>query len=438
MKRLMGRIILEYLRFFAKWKLRRIHPRIIGVTGSVGKTSTIHGLHLILSKRFRTKTTWKGNSESGIPLEILNIKLADFSPISWLKAMLAAPVRVFDKDAYDVLIVEMGVDAPTEPKNMGYLLRIVKPDIGVLLNVSAVHTEQFGGDVEAIAREKSRLVSGMDASGTAVINTDDRFLGTLPATIAAHTLTFGKNKSATLRITGHSIKGYSTTFSYEYQGKPLKLVMKNRLFMEEYGYLFAAMLLAGVSPGMDVEESARVLEKEYTLPPGRLSVIPGLKGSVILDSSYNASPVATTAVLQLVKGLPVRGRKILVLGDMRELGPLAQRKHGEIGIAAAQVGDVIVLVGPNMEAYARPAILHTGFPSKHVVVFDTAEGVGKYIREKVLKKDDLVVVKGSQNTIFLETVVYDLMKDKTQSASLLCRQGPYWERVRQGFFSKHL
>jgi UDP-N-acetylmuramyl pentapeptide synthase len=437
MKQFFGRILLEYLRFFAKQKLSRIHPKIIGVTGSVGKTSAINALHTILSPTLRTKTTFKGNSESGIPLEILNIKLKDFSFFSWLMAFVLAPIRVFDGETYDVLIVEMGVDAPIEPKNMSYLLKIVHPDIGIILNVSAVHTEQFKGDVEAIAMEKGRLVTTMDSAKTAILNGDDRFIQQIQTNIQAEVLTFGRGKNATLRLAGYQVKKFSTTFTYEWLDMTFQLKFADQLFFEEYGYIFAAILLGAWKLGIPFEDAIRILQKEYYLPPGRLSILKGEKQSTIIDSSYNASPVAVSAALNLLKNLSTPGKKIVVLGDMRELGVLAEEKHREIGILTAQSGDYIVLVGPLMKKYALPVILNTGFSKDRVFLFDTARDVGQFIFQKLMKSHDLVLVKGSQNTIFLERVVYELMKEKNRAHTLLCRQSEYWKAVRDEFFSKN-
>jgi UDP-N-acetylmuramoyl-tripeptide--D-alanyl-D-alanine ligase len=434
MKQLFGRIILEYLRFFAKIKLRRINPKIIGVTGSVGKTSAIHGLHTVISKKYKTKTTWKGNSESGIPLEILNIKLKDFSFMSWIRACVVAPMKAFDDESYEVLIVEMGVDAPTEPKNMEYLLKIISPDIGIILNVSAVHTAAFHGNVDAIAKEKGLLVTRLNESKTAIVNGDEHVLQEIQKDIQAEKLLFGRGKNAALRFTGYALNKFSTRFTFEAEGKLYTLKFNDRIFFEEYGYIFAAILLGAWKLDIPFAEAIQILEKEYRLPAGRLSVLKGEKQSTILDSSYNASPAAVAAVLNLVKNIHVSGKKILVLGDMRELGVLEEEKHKEIGVFATQSGEYIILVGPSMKRYALPAIFATGFPKDHVFSFDAAKDVGQFIIKHILKRNDFLVVKGSQNTIFLETVVYDLMKEKNKAHELLCRQSQYWQQVRKKFF----
>jgi len=434
MKQFFGECILIYLRFFARIKLKRIHPTIIGVTGSVGKTSAINALHTIISPVLPTKTTLKGNSESGIPLEILNIRLKDFSFWSWLWACVLAPMRMFDGESYEVLIVEMGVDAPTEPKNMEYLLKIVRPDIGVLLNVAPAHTEQFGGDLQAIAREKSKLVTSMGKGQTAIINSDDLLLRPLLFRLSAKIKTFGFASGTTLQCTGYEQQRMGTKFTYTKDDIEYRLQFARQIFFKEYGLIFAAALLAAESVGIEVADGIRQLEKNYHLPAGRLSILEGVKGAMIIDSSYNASPMAMHSALTLLKQIPCKGKRIAVLGDMRELGILAGKKHKEIGIYAGKVADRIILVGPLMKQYTYPVLVESGFSKKNLFHFDTAKDVGQFIIDQMMTNSDCVLVKGSQNTIFLETVVFDLMKDKQHANRLLCRQSPYWDRVRTSFF----
>jgi len=436
MKYVFGRVLLEYLRFFTHIKLSRVKPKIIGVTGSMGKTSAMHALATIISPSFKTKITVKGNSESGIPLEILNIKLKDFSFNSWLQAFIQAPLKAFDDEKFDVLVVEMGIDEPIEPKNMGYLLKIVKPNIGIILNISSVHTQQFGGNLEAIAKEKGLLVTTMDTSGTAIHNSDDPLIAPLEKQTKATVETFGKGKNATVQIKEYIFHNWSTTFVFEYKEKQYKLNFPKQVFFEQYGYIFAASLLAGLQLGISIEEGILRLEQSYHLPPGRLSILKGEKQSMIIDSSYNASPSAVKAALQLLKLVKTKGKKIVVLGDMRELGVLAEEKHKEIAVYAGQSADIVIFVGPLMKQYALPELLRIGFSKDAVFQFDTAEHVGQFIIDTILKKDDVILVKGSQNTIFLETVVAVLMKEKTKAHDLLCRQLPYWQKVKRDFFRK--
>jgi UDP-N-acetylmuramoyl-tripeptide--D-alanyl-D-alanine ligase len=435
MKKLFSRFILYYLRCFAKLKLKIIKPKIIGVTGSIGKTSAIHALHTIISPFYKTKTTFSGNSESGIPLDILNIDLKDYSASSWLKALVLAPFRVFNNEKYEILIAEMGVDSPDEPKNMSYLLKIIKPDIGVILNVAPVHTEQFGGNIETIAKEKGLLVTTMDKNNIAIINSDDTLLMKLKDKIKAQLKTFGSGSQNTLQIGKYSLNGFNSRFEFIVDGKTFVLEFKNQIFFEEYASIFAASILTASAIDISIKDAISYLEKKYQLPAGRLSIIPGVKNSTLIDSSYNASPKTVVAALSLLQNLKCSGKKIVVLGDMRELGKLAASSHKEIGNFALKSADYIILVGELMKKYAMLVIIESGFPKTKLFHFNKSKGVGDFIADKLLGNDDLILVKGSQNTIFLEQVVYELMKEKKHASELLCRQSDYWDRVREKFFS---
>lgn len=440
MRKIFANFVLSYLRFFAKRKLDKLHPKIIGVTGSVGKTSAISALHTIISPAFKTKTTFKGNSESGIPLEILGIKMKDYSMISWLKALILAPYFSGDAlvnsfhDKFEVLIVEMGVDSPHAPKNMEYLLKIVKPDIGIVLNVEPVHTEQFG-TLEKIAEEKMKLVTSFAKDKTAILNLDNSYIRERVKMVRAKAMGFGYEKdNYELRITNYELKDLNTFFQFKIDGKSYELKFENKIFAKEYGYTFAAAILAAKELGISVDESILRLRNYYVLPAGRLSILKGEKKSTIIDSSYNSSPAALLTALNLLKKMNVRGQKIVVLGDMRELGEFAPEAHEKAGELAFHAADVIVFVGPFMKKYALPKVLKLGFPKDRLFSFEKSKGVGEFLIEKILKEDDLILVKGSQNTIFLEQVVYEIMKEKACAKELLCRQSPYWEEVRRKFF----
>jgi len=240
-----------------------------------------------------------------------------------------------------------------------------------------------------------------------------------------------------LRCTGYEITKTGTKFTYKRDGKQFSLIFPTQWYFKEYSMLFAAILLTAEEVGISLTDAKKRLEQSYRLPPGRLSVFTGEKGTTILDGSYNASPVAVASTLKLLKDIKSPGRKIVVLGDMRELGGLSEEKHKEVGVLVTQVADEIVLVGPMMKQYALPVVIASGFPKERVFHFDTARDVGQFLLTKRMQKQDMILVKGSQNTIFLEEVVYQLMKEKSQAKTLLCRQSPYWQNIRKRFFAKH-
>ena len=357
--------ILRYLRFFARWQLKKINPDIIGVTGSVGKTSTTLAIGAILKTKYQTKICSGMNSESGIPLNILGLKLVNYSAWDWLRVMLLAPVMILiNWRKYEKYVVEMGVDEPKSPRNMEYLLTIVRPRVGVWLNVAPVHTQQFGS-VEAIATEKGKLIAQLPDNGMAILNKHDPLVWQWSKKTKAQVISFTDDAAAAV------------------------------------GKVF------GINEKVD-----------FKLPPGRMSLIPGIKNSLIIDSSYNASRESMFMALRVLGSYKNR-RKIAVLGDMRELGDLAKQEHEAVAEEASKVADVIVTVGPLMKQYLR---------AKYS--FMSSREAGRFINDKLIQEGDVILVKGSQNTIFLEIVVEMLMQHPEQADELLCRRGKYWDKIR--------
>lgn len=357
--------VLRYLRFFARWQLNKIKPDIIGVTGSVGKTSAALAMGAILATKYATKVCAGANSESGIPLNILGLKLTNYSAWDWLRVMFLAPVMILvNWRRYEKYVVEMGVDEPKAPKNMGYLLTIVKPRIGVWLNVAAVHTQQFG-TVTAIAAEKGKLIEQLPDDGIAVLNRNDPLVWQWSKKTRVKVIPFTEDAAITV------------------------------------GKIF------GINKKVDFKPA-----------PGRMSLIEGIKNSLIIDASYNASRESMFRALEVLAGYKHR-RKIAVLGDMRELGALAAAEHTAVAQRAKKIADVIVTVGPLMRRYLA---------SRYS--FMSAKEAGKLIKDKLLQENDVVLVKGSQNTIFLEIVVEMLMRHPEQADELLCRRGKYWDKIR--------
>ena len=187
MKKKASLFILWYLRFFAKLQLTKIKPLIIGVGGASGKTSLSNFISIILDNKYKVKQGKGKNSETGIPLDILGLQLKNYSHREWIKILLLALVKVLtDWKKYDVYIAEMGIDSPLEPKNMTYLLKIIKPDIGVLTNISLEHSAYFDVLIEEedeakrhqqilklTAEQEGLLLTSLDKEQTAVLNIDD-------------------------------------------------------------------------------------------------------------------------------------------------------------------------------------------------------------------------------------------------------------------------
>ncbi|KKU06592.1 MAG: UDP-N-acetylmuramoyl-tripeptide-D-alanyl-D-alanine ligase [Candidatus Magasanikbacteria bacterium GW2011_GWA2_45_39] len=445
MKKSLYWLALLWLKFWARLVLGRVKPYIIGVTGSAGKSSAVAAMNPVIKLKFpRLKVAGKANSESGIPADILGLHFGESpSPIAdWIRICFFAPLRALHSvfsiqhSVFDCYLVEMGVDEPAPPKNMGYLLTILQPDMGVILNVLPVHTQQFGS-VAKIAKEKGKLIAENPNLKLAILNADQPGINSLkPTADGIKTLTFGINSKADIIILSikPSLEGTEISLQYNKQKYFIKL---NRLALPDfYGYTFAAAFAVGISLDLNPAAITDAISTGFVLPPGRGQIFAGIKGSTIIDSSYNASRETMIGSLRLLKTVPGKRRKIAVLGDMRELGNQAEKEHLAVAKTILETADQAVLVGPLMRKFVFPYLENHGFQTQW---FPTAGYAAKFLLESSprrgganLQDGEVILVKGSQNTIFPEIIVEALLSNK-EDIEKLCRRGKFWDRQRRPF-----
>jgi len=405
-KKQIRKFVIFLLRQLAKLQLKKYRAQIIGVTGSVGKTTCVKAITQILSSRYKVKSTPKSyNSEIGVPLAILNQKSGYGSPFLWLRIFINAFLYLlFNWEKYDYLILELGVD---KPGDMQYLLSFIKPKIGVFLNAAAVHTEQFANFSDPIAeirREKLKLIKSLPKDG----------VGITPDDFAIREIAFRPEEGL--------------TFALNYQGRSETFHLPN-ILGRAYAQTFAAAVAVSAACQISLSESAKIL-KNFQLPPSRMNLLPGIKGTTLIDSTYNASRLSMLLALSVLTSFQGR-RKIAVLGDMRELGNLAQKEHEIVAGKAVGVADEIVLVGPLMQKFFLPEALKNGFAPEKIYCFGSSIAAGEFVADKLLKSSEVVLLKGSQNTIFLEEAVKILMKNPKDAPKLLCRQEKEWLKIKR-------
>lgn len=433
MSKSLSSFVLLWLRLAAKIQLLKMKPTIIGVTGSAGKTSTVQAIGLVLQSKFKTKFTKKGNSETGIPFELLDIPVENYVGLAWINVSLLAIWKLLTYwPKYEVLVVEMGIDSEKPPKNMSYLLSIVQPKIGVLLNVSSVHGQNFSGPdvLKSIAQEKGKLLTSLPSNGLAVYSADHPQLETLTPAIKAELSTFSTDRKATIQLLKYDVSLEKTTYTFSYQNQEFTLTFEQQTHFKEAFGSFASAIIIADKLGIPVKKSIQTLEKKMSLFPGRMSLIPGIDNTMIIDSSYNSSLEATTAALEMLKLIKTKGRKVAILGDMRELGDRAEQDHYALAQTAAETAEVIVLIGPLTYKYCWPYLKKIKFVPHNIFTFPQAYAAAAVV-PKIIHSHDLVLVKGSQNTIFLEIVVKALMAEPEKAPKLLCRQTPFWETQRK-------
>ncbi len=421
MKNILISIFRWKLKKLAQLMILRYRPGIIGVTGSVGKTSTKLAIAAVLGPSRRTRFS-KGNlnSELGLPIAVIGdfpeeeLKLVSRDTpagekkvakiLFWLKVIFVGLLNLIRKkrDYPEILVLEYGADKPGDLKA---LLEIARPNISVITAVGDVpaHVEFFAGPQE-VAREKSRLIEQLPSAGFAILNYDDETVMELKDRTRAHVVTFGFQKGAEMHIMNFANiiengNPVGISFKMEYGGStvPVKII---GAFGRVQAYAAGAAATIGLIFGINLIKISEAM-KLYKPAPGRMELIPGVKGANIIDSSYNASPLSVHEALETLNNLPGK-RKIAVLGDMLELGEHSMEAHERVGKVIGQIADVLVTVGVAGKLIAESA-RKSGLARKNIKSFDTADEALETV-ENLIKKGDLVLVKGS-HAMELEKVV---------------------------------
>jgi UDP-N-acetylmuramoyl-tripeptide--D-alanyl-D-alanine ligase len=357
----------------AAWARRQSTARIIAITGSAGKTSTKRLLGDLLARRAPTLTApGTENNEIGVPRALLDLQ----------------PEHRFG-------VLEFGMRGPGE---IAYLAELSHPDIGVITNIGASHLGRLGGR-EAIAQSKAELLPALCPAGRAVLNADDFFFGLLQEMACCPVISFGLSPEATVRaeeITYEGLAGSRFTLVVGEERLPVSFPLPGEHNLRNALAAAAAYWAAtGTSEGLQEglgTASAESMRGEILTLPGPLTVI---------NDAYNASPTSVAAAVELLATLP--GRRVLVLGDMLELGVFAEEEHRKIGrLAAERRLDWLVAVGEHA-AQAAQAAREAGGEASEVT---SPEAALALLRE-ALRPGDVVLVKASRR-VGLEQVVEGL------------------------------
>lgn len=433
----MKKLVVAILTWSSKRVLKMHKPTVIAVTGSVGKTSTKEAIALVLSSKFSVRTSKKNlNTEIGVPLAILGLGNPMRSVFGWLGVLKTAILAALKKDPNfpSHLVLEFGADRPGDIK---HLVELTHPLVGVVTAISHVHAEQYPS-FEALIEEKSELVKGIPPGGLTVLNADEEAVLSMRAKSQAPVLSYGFGPDAEVDgqnyvletredasfEAGETLADVRFTTHNRRTDDQADVVLKNTIGIHQaYDALAAAAV--GLHFGISLTQSAEAL-RSYTAPPGRLKPIPGIKGCLLLDDTYNAAPSSTKAALEVLKNFhpAENARRIAVLGEMAELGSYSEEQHRQIGWRAAEAEvDLLVCVKEKARDICRGA-LEAGMKHEQVVEFPNPEEAGRYLDHEV-KKGDIVLIKGSQSSR-MEKVTKDLMFDPMRAKELLVRQEAEW------------
>jgi UDP-N-acetylmuramoyl-tripeptide--D-alanyl-D-alanine ligase len=412
MKKIFVKILKWVLKNLARLTIKRYKPKIVGITGSVGKTSTKIACATVLSKKFKLRSSYGNlNNELGLPLTILgDWSEQDLNLVSrntpqgekriqklsfWIKVILKSVFQIIfkNKNYPQVLILEYGADRPGDIR---YLLNIARPDIGIITAIGEipVHVE-FYSSPEEVALEKSRLIMNIPAYSYVILNYDDDTVMNIKHRTRAHILTFGFNDGADVQIINFENKiennkplGIVFKIKYENNVVPVRIF---GAFGKSHAYACACACALGLVFEMNLIEIAEALES-YKPEKGRANLLEGIKNSLIIDDSYNASFLSMANALDLLKSLPAK-RKIAVLGDMLEIGKYSIFAHENIGKIAGKVCDLLITIGPRAKFIAEGA-KSNGLKQKNILSFNTVDEAKEELI-KLIKPGDLVLLKAS-------------------------------------------
>lgn len=426
MKALVRTIFASVLAALARGILQKYAPTVVMVTGSVGKTSTKDATAAALSTQFNVRASEKSyNSEFGVPLTIIGAKNAWSNPLAWLKVFQEALALIMLPSHYPkLLVLEVGADRPGD---LARILRIATPDAVIVTKLPEVpvHVEAYPTP-EAVREEEFAPAYALTPGAPLIISSDDPFSQELSRPLPVTLTTYGTTASSDVRIDDAQLlldegfpAGMKATLSYE--DAQYTLEVRGALGRQQL-YAPAAAFAVAVALTGDPEAALAGLAA-YVPPPGRSRILRGHAGAVLIDDSYNASPLAVIEALGALALLPGK-RRIAVLGDMLELGRYSRQEHERIGKIAAESSDVVVAVGPRACAIAEAARA-AGMPEDSALMFDTSYAAADTLREMV-GEGDVVLVKGSQS-IRMERVVERLLDDP-KDAALLVRQDKEWKR----------
>jgi len=358
------------LGLLARWHRRRTAARVVGVTGSNGKTTTKEMLAAVLSAAGETLATEGNlNNEIGVPLTLLRLR-----------------------PRHRYAVIEMGMNHEGE---IGRLAATALPEVGVVTCAAAVHVEALGS-VEGVSRAKGELFTGLALDGVAVANADDPLVAERARWAGRRTLWFGQAEQADVRLVGvrwHDHRGLGLDVSVE--GRPLLVTLP--VVGLHNAYNACAALAAALALGLPVEPAVAALRTAR--PPGRrLRLSPmAATGASLLDDCYNANPASSVAALQTLAALVAPEHRLAVLGDLRELGDYEAAGHREVGVAAAEAGlRLLVAFGP-ASRHTAAAALEAGLPAERIICTDDPAEAAARVRER-LSKGDLVLVKASRGT----------------------------------------
>ncbi len=431
MKAFFKKIVVSILTLEARILLRRKNPTIIAVTGSVGKTSTKDAIYAAIKDSVNARKSQKSfNSEIGVPLTILGLQNGWNNPFIWLWNIIdGAMIALFSREYPAVLVLETGVDMPGDMKQ---LTNWLTPDIVVLTRLPdvPVHVEAFSSP-QAVIDEKMILVNSLKPEGVLIYNLDDPVIVDQLEDVRQMTVSFARYSPANVVVGKDKIAyedkipaGISFNVKSESVGDSFDVSLEGVLGVQSL-YSIAAAVAVAQQVKVDVVTAVKGIT-ELVTPPGRMRVFPGIKDTILIDDSYNSSPIALEHALDTMAQVRHTGRRIAVLGDMLELGKFSADAHENLGEKVARTCDNLITVGVRARGFATGA-LRAGMDESNILQYEESDRAGREL-QSLLHPGDLVLIKGSQG-IRTEKIVKEVMANPQDAERVLVRQDAEWQDI---------
>ena len=421
MKTFLRSIVATMLASLARGIIRKYSPVIVMVTGSVGKTSTKDAVAAALKSRYRLRASEKSyNSEFGVPLTIIGSKNPWEDATAWIKVIQHALSLIMLTHEYpELLVLEVGADRPGD---LAKILRIATPDAVVVTRLPdvPVHVEAYASPA-AVREEEFQPAYALMPGCPLIISADDEHARAMAERLDANVITVGYANDADVHIgipafIAGGMQAMVSSCGHKYTLRAPGALGRSQLYAPAMALALATTL------NMTATEAEESLQG-YLPPPGRARVLTGLRGSWIIDDSYNASPAAVEEALGALVLVP-GSRRIAAIGDMLELGRFSKEEHERIGRLAYEHADILVTVGERSKV-AQDAAIAAGMKESDVLGFATSIEAAHALAELV-REGDVVLVKGSQG-MRMERISEALIADKSD-ARFLVRQDKEWKR----------
>ena len=431
MKNIFKKIVTYILRIESKLVLWKYKPKVVAITGSVGKTSTKDAVFAVISGVSYVRKSEKSyNSEIGLPLTILGCPNGWSSISIWILNILKGLWLFIWPHKYPKwLVLEVGVGKPGDMRRTASWL---KSDVVIITAIGSTppHIEFFDSH-KHLVEEKASLIKTLKKDGLLILNNDDDVVLGMKTKTKNRVVTFGFKEDSDIRASADSIfytnEGVpeGLIFRIDEGGNSMPVVIEGVFGRNHiYASLIALALCSGLK--FNLLDAINKL-KNYSVPPGRMRLLKGINDSFIIDDTYNSSPYACESALKTLGEVKLVGRKSAVLGDMLELGRHTEEAHKNIGKIAKEYLDILFVVGPRAKSIKEGA-LEAGMSPDNIFEFSNSREAGEFLKDYV-QKNDFILIKGSQG-VRMEHAVEAILEDKKNKSNLLVRQDEEWKKKK--------